>query len=128
MADYEKTTATKRGSALAEAQSLGIDTSGMSTREAIAATKETRAAQSDMADFINKVLDSRPAAAPAGDVAPAATTTRTVEDVPSRVMRSGGGSGGGGGENKGVPTEFYTWVEGKVGKVIVLCQSGPSPL
>jgi hypothetical protein len=27
-----------------------------------------------------------------------------------------------------VPVEFYSWVEGKVGKVIVLCQSGPSPL
>lgn len=126
MADYEKTTATKRGSALAEAQSLGIDTSGMSTREAIAATKETRAAQSDMADFINKVLDSRPAAAPAGDIAPAVATTRTTEDPSSTVMRSGGK--GGGMTGGGVPTEFYTWVEGKVGKVIVLCQSGPSPL
>ena len=122
----DKSTATKRGSALAEAQSLGIDTSGMSTREAIAATKETRAAQSDMADFINKVLDSRPAAAPAEGAAAAVPTTRTVEDAPSTVMRSGGGKGGAG--NNGVPVEFYTWVEGKVGKVIVLCQSGPSPL
>lgn len=126
MADYEKTNATKRGSALAEAQSLGIDTSGMSTREAMGAIKETRAAQSDMADFINKVLDSRPAAAPAEGAAAAVPTTRTVEDAPSTVMRSGGGKGGAG--NNGVPVEFYTWVEGKVGKVIVLCQSGPSPL
>lgn len=122
----EKSTSTKRGSALAEAQSLGIDTSGMSTREAMGAIKETRAAQSDMADFINKVLDSRPAAVPAGDVVPAVTTTRTTEDPASTVMRGGGG--GGGTNGGGVPTEFYTWVEGKVGKVIVLCQSGPSPL
>ena len=121
----DKSTATKRGSALAEAQSLGIDTSGMSTREAMGAIKETRAAQSDMADFINKVLDSRPAAAPAEDAAAAVPTTRTVEDAPSTVMRSGGGKGGAGKEE--LATDFYCYYNGKFG-VISLLNRGFSEL
>jgi hypothetical protein len=96
---------TQRKSTLAEAQSLGIDTSGMSTREAKAAIKDTREAQSDMADFINKVLDARlPVAAEA--VAPAVAKTRTVEDPASTLLRGGGGNGAPSGN--GVPVEFYT--------------------
>lgn len=117
---------TLRKSALAEAQSLGIDTSGMSTREAKSAIKDTREAQSEMADFINKVLDARPPAQAAAAVAPAVAETRTVEDPASTFPRGGGGNGGSG--NKGLPVEFYTWVDGQLGTVTVLCQSAPSPV
>jgi hypothetical protein len=124
MAYTPPTTTTKRGAALAEAASLGINTEGMSTRDAKEAITETRAAQKDMAEFINKVLDSRPALQ-----VPAPATvqaTRTVEDVPSTISRTSSGDGGGNGN--AVPIEFYTWIEGKIGTVTILCLAGPSPL
>lgn len=116
---------TRRKTAIAEAQSLGIDTEGMSTRQVKASITETKEAQTEMADFINKVLDARPAPV-AQNPTPAVPVTRTTEDTPSTITRSGSGAGGIG--SVSVPVPFYTWVNGEVGKVIVLCQTAPSPL
>jgi hypothetical protein len=117
---------TRRSRAISEAQGLGIDTDGMSTRQVNAAISTTREAQQGMADFINKVLDARPVAGAEAPAVPANPTTRVVEDAPSRVYTSP--SGGIGRGSNSVPVEFYTFVDGVVGTVIVQCQSAPSPL
>ena len=118
-------TATPRRDAQKEAQAMGIDTKGMSTREIKGAVTDKKEAQKELSDFIKETLKelpkNTPANAPSG---PATVSSRTTEDRPSRLTPSKHE----GKRNVGVPIQFYTWVNGKVGRVMVMCQAEPSPL
>jgi len=118
-------TATPRRDAQKEAQAMGIDTKGMSTREIKGAMTDKKEAQKELADFIKETLKdlpkNTPANAPSG---PDKVSSRTTEDRPSNLDPSKHE----GKRNVGVPIQFYTWVNGKVGRVMVLCQAEPSEL
>ena len=118
-------TATPRRDAQKEAQSMGIDTKGMSTREIKGAMTDKKEAQKELADFIKETIKDLPKNTPANaNAGPATVSSRTTEDKPSSLTPSKHE----GKRNVGVPIQFYTWVNGKVGRVMVLCQSEPSPL
>jgi len=64
------------------AKELGVDTRGMSQRQAEAAVQHKRDVESDMAKFVNKVLDARQAASPPisssqGNPEPTSSRTQT---------------------------------------------------
>ena len=118
-------TATPRRDAQKEAQSMGIDTKGMSTREIKGAITDKKGAQKELADFIKETIKDLPKNTPANaNAGPATVSSRSTEDTPSRLSPSKHE----GKKNVGLPIQFYTWVNGKVGRVMVLCQSEPNPL
>lgn len=117
---------TRRQHAQAEARELGIDPRGLSTKEIQSAVNSAKAANEDMAKFINKVMDKRFGPDNAAVKPPVQITNRQSEDAPSGAVR--GDFARRGERHHGVPIKFYTWVDGKAGEVVIYCQTEPYPI
>lgn len=118
---------TIRSKAQDEAKSLGMDVKGMSTRDIKEAVKERKEADTEMAKFINKVLDSRNPDKGAAPADAKVVQNRTPEDkvgLERKNKRGGGGEDGG----NGTPVEFYCYKDGQYGYVTLSAIAGFEPL
>jgi len=116
---------TQRQTTQQEAQKMGIDTKGLSTREVKEAVSERREAQKELADFMKGVMKDLPQNTPIepSDAPPARVVAGKMADKPSFPAPS---------RHKDSPktelgTDFYCYFEGKLG-IISLLNRGFSEL